>query len=178
MVDGADSFLTSAVNSSAAGNSGGISIITDNLSVLNDATVTASTFGEGNSGPVEIVATGDIVVDGADSFLTSAVNSSAADNSGGISIITDNLSALNGAAVTTRTDNDGTAGVLSLQSNPNADLTIVLSEGVSINALTNSPEDGGDLIISSGGALTIQGPGKLTTESEVALSRPGFKTQG
>ncbi|MBX2865298.1 MAG: hypothetical protein KTR27_17245, partial [Leptolyngbyaceae cyanobacterium MAG.088] len=165
IVDGELSLIVSPVNPNAVGNSGGISITTDNLSVLNGAVVSASTNGEGNSGQVVIEATGNIIVDGERSLIVSTVERRAVGNSGGISITTDNLSVLNGAAISASTFGKGTAGVLRLQSNPDANLTVVLSEDSSISTLTDSQEDGGNLIITSDGALTIQGPGELTTES-------------
>ena len=165
VVDGADSFIDSQVNSEAVGDSGGLSIITNNLSVFNAASVSASTSGEGDSGQVEIQAV-DIIVDGPNSLIDSGVALGAIGNSGGISITTDNLFVLDGAAVTARTEGNGMAGTLRLQSNPNGNLNVVLSgENSLISALTNGQEDGGDLILISNGTLTLQGPGVLTTES-------------
>ncbi|MFG6094106.1 filamentous hemagglutinin N-terminal domain-containing protein [Leptothoe sp. ISB3NOV94-8A] len=165
IVDGTDSFIGSQVVLGATGNSDGISITTGNLSVLNAASVGASTFGEGNSGQVKIEATDNIIVDGTDSFIGSGVALSAVGNSGGVSITTNHLFVLDGASVTSRTEGNGTAGILRLQSNLDTDLNILLSEGSSVSALTDSQEDGRDLIILSDRTLTIQGPGELTTES-------------
>ncbi|NEZ66403.1 S-layer family protein [Leptolyngbyaceae cyanobacterium CCMR0082] len=165
IVDGTDSFVGSTVAQGGIGDSGGVLITTDNLSVLNAAVVSSSTFGEGNSGQMKITATGDVIVDGTDSFISSAVFSDAIGNSDGISITTSNLSVLDGASLTTFTNGNGKAGILLIQSNPGDDLSVLLSENGSIDTLTASQETGGDLIITSDGALTIQGAGDLTTES-------------
>ncbi|MBT9312830.1 beta strand repeat-containing protein [Leptothoe kymatousa] len=165
LVSGNNSFIDSRVDGDALGDSGGVSIIASNLSVQDNSQVGASTFGEGNSGQVEILVTGNVTVDGTDSSIDSQVGEGAVGDSGGVSITASNLSLRNGASVTTRTDGNGTAGVLRLQSNPDTDLNVVLAENGSINTLTNSQKNGGDLIIRSDRTLTIQGPGELTTES-------------
>ncbi|EKU98466.1 filamentous hemagglutinin family N-terminal domain protein [Leptolyngbya sp. PCC 7375] len=165
IVDGSDSSIVSQVGSTAVGDSGGIFIATDNLAVVNGAEVSASTFGGGNSGQVEVTATDNVIVDGSGSFISSLVGSRAVGDSGGTLIMTENLFVLGGAFVTTLTGGRGTAGILRIRSNSSDGLNVVLSEGSSINALTLSQENGGDLIIISDGSLTIQGPGELTTES-------------
>ena len=63
-VDGTNAAIASQVGSGTTGNGGGILILTNNLSVLNDAAVSAGTFGAGNAGQVAITATGDVLVNG------------------------------------------------------------------------------------------------------------------
>ncbi|MEL7313868.1 MAG: filamentous hemagglutinin N-terminal domain-containing protein [Cyanobacteria bacterium J06559_3] len=164
IVDGEDAFIDSQVGSTAVGNSGGISITADALAVRNNASVSASTLGQGNAGPVAIEATGNVIVDGESSFIDSQVGSEAVGNSGGVSITTDTLAVLDGGVVSTLTAGNGTAGPLVVQSNSGENLAVLLSEESTVNAVTASQNRGGDLTIISDNALTIRGPGELSVE--------------
>ena len=114
VVEGDRSLIANQVGAEGVGNSGGISIETNNLRVLDDAAVTASTFGRGNSGPIEIIATGDIAVEGDRSFIANQVASEGVGNSGGISITTNNLRVLDDAAVTASTFGQGNSGSIKI----------------------------------------------------------------
>ncbi|MCX7597216.1 MAG: S-layer family protein, partial [Fischerella sp.] len=57
--DGFNSGISSNVETSDIGNAGGIEINTNNLSLTNGGTISASTFGKGNAGSVSINATGN-----------------------------------------------------------------------------------------------------------------------
>ncbi|MGF1536673.1 MAG: filamentous hemagglutinin N-terminal domain-containing protein [Elainellaceae cyanobacterium] len=113
-VEGQSSFVSSRVDLNGTGDSGGISIATGSLSVVNDGEISASTFSEGNSGLVEITATEDVRVDGQNSFLTSRVDPSGTGDSGGIRITTGNLFVLDGALVGAVTFGDGNSGLIEI----------------------------------------------------------------
>ncbi|MFM6367545.1 MAG: hypothetical protein ACKPGN_04820, partial [Dolichospermum sp.] len=80
--------LTSRVNDKAVGDSGGITIDTSTLTLENDGIISASTFGKGNAGNIEIQATEGVNVRGE---LASRVNDTGEGNSGGITIDTSTL---------------------------------------------------------------------------------------
>ncbi|MBE7384619.1 MAG: filamentous hemagglutinin N-terminal domain-containing protein [Leptolyngbya sp. SIO1E4] len=155
------SFIVSQVAPGAAGNSGGIAIITTALSVLNDASVSASTRGQGNSGRVEIEAS-DVVVEGERSIISSQVNSGAEGDSGGVDITTHTLSVLDNAAVSARTLGTGDAGPMRIEAGE-----ITLASGNSeIISDTRSDGDGGGLqLVALEDALTISGPGRIAVET-------------
>ena len=116
---GAQSGVTSQVNSNAEGESGGVSISTSNLTLTNGGRVSASTFGQGNAGAVEIIATGDLSFDGEDSGgaqsgVTSQVNPNAEGESGGVIISTNNLTLTNGGRVAADTFGEGDAGAVEI----------------------------------------------------------------
>jgi large exoprotein involved in heme utilization and adhesion len=107
--------IASLVNENAEGNSGGIQIITNNLSLTDGAVIDASTFGKGDAGSVIINATGNISVSGEDkngfgSGIFSSVNENAEGNSGGIQISTKDLSLTNGGQISASTYGQGNAG--------------------------------------------------------------------
>ncbi|MBE7384627.1 MAG: filamentous hemagglutinin N-terminal domain-containing protein [Leptolyngbya sp. SIO1E4] len=158
VVEGQHSGINSLVFEGAMGDSGGIDITTTNLSVLDDAAVTASTGGQGNSGPVQIAATGDIVVKGERSVLASIVGPEAVGDSGGVSITTATLSVLDDAAVTASTFGEGDAGPMRI----GADEITLSSSNSEITAETFSSGDGGGLqLVALEDALTVSGPGGL-----------------
>ncbi|MGL4883556.1 MAG: filamentous hemagglutinin N-terminal domain-containing protein, partial [Waterburya sp.] len=107
------------VTSDAAGNSGGVNISTNNLTLTNGGYVNASTFGQGDAGAVNITATGDLTFDGEDSEgfpsgVTSQVNPGAVGNAGGVTISTNNLTLTNGGRVDASTFGQGNAGSVNI----------------------------------------------------------------
>ncbi|MFB2768343.1 filamentous hemagglutinin N-terminal domain-containing protein [Pelatocladus sp. BLCC-F211] len=105
--------ISSAINFSGVGSSGGIEINTKNLLLTNSSRINASTNGQGKAGIVKINATGDITVDGG-SEISSTVDSSAIGNSGGIEITTNNLFLTDGAEITASTFGEGNAGIVKI----------------------------------------------------------------
>ena len=121
---GFPSGIASGVNTGAEGNSGGVTISTNNLNLTNGGRVSASTSGTGNAGAVDVTATGDITADGEDSGgfpsgITSLVNSGAEGNSGGVTISTNNLNLTNGGQVNASTDGIGNAGAVNVAATGN-----------------------------------------------------------
>ncbi|MEM9505694.1 MAG: filamentous hemagglutinin N-terminal domain-containing protein, partial [Cyanobacteria bacterium P01_E01_bin.43] len=89
---------------------GNIQITTHDLAVLNNGFVSASTQGAGDTGQVQIDATGNVIVDGPSAAINSFVVPGATGDSGGIAVSTNSLSVLNGAAVSASNFGDGDAG--------------------------------------------------------------------
>ncbi|XGV98485.1 MAG: filamentous hemagglutinin N-terminal domain-containing protein [Leptolyngbya sp. BL-A-14] len=110
----------SRVNEDAIGNSGGIDITADSLTVTNGALLTASTLGKGNAGSITIKAHRDVSFSGvsSDQFPSGAysgVQSKAVGSSGGISISAGNLLLANGAQLDASTFGQGDAGKIAIQ---------------------------------------------------------------
>ena len=111
------SSISSQVNPGAEGNSGGVTISTTNLNLSGGATVSASTFGTGDAGAIQVTATGDITASGEDSeafpsSISSEVSPGAEGNSGGVTISTTNLNLSGGARVGASTQGTGDAGAI------------------------------------------------------------------
>ena len=197
---GFGSDIVSQVGPNGEGNSGGISISTNNLNLTDGGRVNASTFGRGDAGVVEINATGDITLEGEDSdgfnsSIESQISLSAEGNSGGISILTTNLNLTNGGRVNASTFGRGDAGVVEI--NATGDITLegedsdgfngsIISQvgtnaegnsgGISISTTNLNLTDGGRVNASTfgtgdAGAIEVTATGDITVEGE---SSEGF----
>ena len=134
---GFQSGATSRVNSDAVGDAGGVTMTTGSLSLTNGGRVSASTFGQGNAGSVEITASDTITIDGEDSGgsnsgATSGVGSSADGDAGGVTITTGSLSLTNGGLVDASTFGQGNAG----------DVTVSARESITITGVTEDTASG------------------------------------
>jgi filamentous hemagglutinin family protein len=106
--DGFYSAVVSRVERGAVGKGGNVEINTRNLSLTNSARLTASTLGQGDSGNLNITATGNVSFD--NSYAFSRVEQGAVGKGGDIEINTRNLSVTNGAVLTASTFGQGDAG--------------------------------------------------------------------
>lgn len=195
IIDGEDTFILSAANADAVGESGGIAITTGNLSVLNGAAIDTSTFGIGNSGESSISASGDVIIDGEDSLISSSVASGAGGSSGGIATNSNNLSVTNNGAISASTFGTGNSGQISVNTSGNIvvdgeDSLISSSvaagaggssDGIAINtnnlavinngALTTNTfgtGDSGQISINASGDVNVSGEESLISSSVAA----------
>lgn len=126
--------IASQVTPGAIGNSGGINLTTTNLSLTQGGRISATNFGQGNTGTININASNTISVDGIaqallPSTIVSVVAPGAIGNSGGINITTSNLSLTKGGQITTSTFGQGNAGAI----------TINASNTISADGVTQAP---------------------------------------
>ena len=136
-------FLTSRVNDTGVGNSGGITIDTSTLTLENDGFITADTSGKGNAGKIEIQATQGVNVRG---WLSSGVTDTAQGNSGGITIDTATLTLENGGFINASTFGKGNAGKIEIQATQGVTVGGFLS-----SAVFNTGEgDSGGITIKAG----------------------------
>ncbi|GAB4338834.1 MAG: hypothetical protein OHK0047_29290 [Leptolyngbyaceae cyanobacterium] len=111
----------SRVNPGAVGNSGGIVIRAESLSVTNGALLTASTLGQGNAGSVTIATQEGVRFAGVGansripSGAYSGVDEGAIGNSGGINITAASLAAEQGAQLDASTNGIGNSGKITIQ---------------------------------------------------------------
>ncbi|GAB1541172.1 hypothetical protein NUACC21_38420 [Scytonema sp. NUACC21] len=96
--------LFAQVNSNAKGNGGDLTINTQQLLVQDGARVSASTFGEGDSGNLTINATEKVELFGNSSGLFAQVNPNAKGNGGDLTINTQQLLVQDGARVSQMTN--------------------------------------------------------------------------
>ncbi|MEM9271567.1 MAG: filamentous hemagglutinin N-terminal domain-containing protein [Cyanobacteria bacterium P01_F01_bin.143] len=120
-IDG-ESGITSAVNQLAEGNSKGVTINTNSLTLTNGGVISANTLGQGNAGQVTINASETITIDGEDSDgfpsgVGSGVFTGAKGDAGDVIIATDNLTVINGGAVSVSTFSQGNAGLVEITAN-------------------------------------------------------------
>ncbi|MGD1806708.1 filamentous hemagglutinin N-terminal domain-containing protein, partial [Dapis sp. BLCC M126] len=116
--NGFSSVALSEVVQGANGNAGGVTITTGSLTLTNGAFISASTFGNGNAGSVEINATETVVLDGTNSEffagLDSSVQRGAEGNAGGVTITTRSLEVKNAAQIAASTFAKGDAGNINI----------------------------------------------------------------
>lgn len=132
------------VNSSAVGNSGEIEINAGNLKVVNDARISTSILGEGNSGMLSIDAEQVFLSDSANNPFTSIrsnVGNDAMGNSEGISINASLISVNDGAQIQSFTNGIGNSGKITI------DADLVEFSG---RDTTDSPSGAFSLVESSG----------------------------
>ncbi|MEA5621824.1 hypothetical protein VB740_02450, partial [Nostoc sp. UHCC 0251] len=113
------SYAFSQVEKGAEGNSGGIEIKADSLTITNGAQLSATTKSSGNAGTISITASEKVIFDGESSKgdrtgVLSQVLEQAIGQSGGIVIGTPILEVMNGAFLDTSTDGKGNAGAISI----------------------------------------------------------------
>ena len=106
------SFIANVLQAEAFGKGGNINITTGSLTLRNDATLNASTFGQGDSGRVFVQASGAMSV--ANSGIFSDLEANAVGNSGGIFITAESLS-LTGAQLESSTFGQGDSGRVFVQ---------------------------------------------------------------
>lgn len=153
--EGFVSGIFSQVNSTAKGNSSGISIDTSILSLTDGAAMSASTFGRGNAGNIEITASDRISFagkseEGSASGVFSTVELIAEGNAGSIIFNVPQLTLLEGTIITASTDGGGNGGNIIVNS-PN---NILLDRNSILSVATTGIGKPGDINISTD-TLTI-----------------------
>ena len=134
------------------GNSGRVTVTTDNLQILNGGSLTTGTFGIGNAGNLNIIAK-NISLFGTNNFptgISSAVEFGAKGNGGILAITSDNLSINNGAQVSVGTAGSGNAGNLFVNAKT-IDIAGQVERGRSglfANAIFGTGS-GGDIVVTS-----------------------------
>jgi filamentous hemagglutinin family protein len=153
--------IGSQVAEDAKGNGGSVEITTTNLALANGATISASTFGEGNGGNVLVNASESITLDAI--FIESAVAEGAEGKGGSIEITTTNLALANGATISASTLGEGNGGNVLVNASESITLDASFIESaVSGNATGN------------GGGLNITTPNlALTNGGAIATSTGG-----
>ncbi|MGL6341721.1 MAG: beta strand repeat-containing protein, partial [Waterburya sp.] len=156
-----DSFFSgfgSAVDPNAVGDAGGITIATTNLNLINGGSIFANTSAQGNSGTVDITATGDITVAGEDSnrvssgiYIYSSVNSGGVGDAGEIKIFTKNLTLTNGGIIDASTFGEGNAGIVDITATGDITFDGQSSDGFSSGIFNSVDPDG----VGNAGGITI-----------------------
>jgi len=167
----------------AEGSAGGISITaSDSLQLLDGATLSSGTFGNGDAGAVEVTANSIVLQGEGRSLLAGGVNPGgignlvgygAVGNSGTIKLSTGSLSVLDGATISSSTLGNGEAGLIDIQARDSVQLEgkgefsgfasrIIStvepganggSQGIQINTALLSLDDGSSISASNGNNL-------------------------
>ena len=147
---GFPSSIFNQVSSSAVGNSGGIIITADSLSLMDGTFLSTNTLGSGNAGFIQIQTSGTVTLQGEDSqgnasTILSLVQAGATGNSGGIEIEAGNLLVAEGALLNASTSAVGDAGPIRIQADDAVTLQGATSQGAPSAILSSvQPEAMGD----------------------------------
>ncbi|MDX2230558.1 MAG: filamentous hemagglutinin N-terminal domain-containing protein [Leptolyngbyaceae cyanobacterium bins.349] len=142
------SSIRSSVEPRATGAGGNVYINTRTLNITNEAAVNASTFGDGNSGGVMVVAEA-ITLNGGNIF--SQVEPRAIGTGGDIRLNTRTLSLTNGAWISARTSGNGSAGKVTVTAEA-VTLDGMAPDGQTRTGIFSSVVEGG---VGTGGKVSI-----------------------
>jgi filamentous hemagglutinin family protein len=178
ILDGVDSggfggTITSQVTSSAIGDGGDINIKAESLTLKQGVSLSATTFGEGNSGNISVDVKGAVILDGVDSdgvgsAIFSEVESSAVGNGGDINITAESLTLGQVNQLSSSTSGRGNAGNISVDAKGAVILDGVDSNGFG-SAIFSQVEssaigDGGDINIKAN-SLNLTRGGSLNART-------------
>ncbi|MFM6267732.1 MAG: S-layer family protein, partial [Dolichospermum sp.] len=134
-----------------------ITIDTSTLTLEKGGIISASTFGKGNAGNIEIQATEGVNVRGE---LTSRVNDKAVGDSGGITIDTSTLTIENTGIINANTYGKGNSGNIAIRATEGVNVRGNLSSGVFVTGEGN----GGGITIDTS-TLTIENTGIISANT-------------
>jgi filamentous hemagglutinin family protein len=169
------SLITSVVGQGGRGNGGNIAITAGEVSLEDGAVLSASSFGGGNAGNITLTVDDRLSLSGRNSnpllgssLITSVVGLEGRGRGGNITITADAAFLEDGAILSTGNFGEGSAG----------DITLTVSDRLSLSGINNSPLVLGSSSISSvigpsvvgnGGNITIQA-GSLTLDDGAIIS--------
>ncbi|HBW89076.1 MAG TPA: hypothetical protein DEG17_09465 [Cyanobacteria bacterium UBA11149] len=150
-------------------NAGNVRIISPGLITFDRSQIISNTSNSGDAGNIAIDAGVGIAFQGLYSYQNQPqrgglfAGTTNSGNAGKITLTTPELTLQNGANVATTTTSSGNAGDIELNNGQN--LNVNLAAGTSISASTSNLGIGGNLTIKAPNSITINGEGKLSTET-------------
>ncbi|MGF1492730.1 MAG: filamentous hemagglutinin N-terminal domain-containing protein [Microcoleaceae cyanobacterium] len=145
-------------NPQAVGTGGSISISSDRLLIEDGATITASVFGQGTAGTLDIAASENIILRNGGG-LRSTIGRDGSGTGGSIVVNTENLQVINGSLISTTTIGEGDAGSVIITADEiktNNTITSGRRGGILAQINTDAKGDGGELVINTR-RLSVQG---------------------
>lgn len=156
-----NSQINSSVEPGAVGNSRQIILNTPQLTLDNNAQITASTAGVGNAGNISIPKANSTILNN-NSLISTAVENTAQGQGGDIAIQTDTLSLDNQSQIRASTAGDGDAGNINLKTQT---LTLNNQSQIASTAESGTPGDGGDINLTTEN-LILNNASQITTRSQ------------
>ena len=163
---GLQSGIFSQVEPNAIGNSGGVDVTTTNLNLTNGGRIASNTGGEGNSGGVNI-ASDTITVDGERfrdalaSGIASRVETAERGSSGGVTISTTDLTITNGGEINVDTFGQSDAGLIDINASNNiifdGENSRSLGSGVNSNVRKEATGNAGKITIAAANITMTNG---------------------
>jgi filamentous hemagglutinin family protein len=161
-INGTPSGLFASVGDNATGTGGNVTVSTQGLRIKDGATLSASTFGQGDAGNLRVVASDKIEVMGSSpqgnsSSIAAQVNPDATGNAGNLTLETGELLVSQGGQIAVGTFGEGNGGELKVNANQ-------------IELIGTNPIDG-----TRSGLFADVGPNATGTGGNVTLSTQGLR---
>ncbi len=167
------SVISNVVLEGGRGDGGNINITTGSLRVSNDALLSASTFGQGNAGSVNIVARDTVSFDGG--YAISGVRQTGVGDGGNINITTGGLRVSNGAQLLGLTEGQGNAGSVNIVARDTVSFDGIDSAGFSSGAFSVVEREA----VGNGGNININARSlSITDEALLSASTYGKGNAG
>ncbi|KYC42390.1 hypothetical protein WA1_20700 [Scytonema hofmannii PCC 7110] len=164
--EGSFSEISSSVETAAQGKGGNITISGNSFSLTDGARLTASTFGQGNAGDVNVDVTDAVMISGRNSAISSAVGRGSKGNGGNITISSGSFSLTDGALLQASTLGEGNAGNVNI----NATGAVIISghkdrsfSGIISGVASEAKGNGGNIAISGASFSLTDGVGLFTS---------------
>ncbi|MBW4478978.1 MAG: filamentous hemagglutinin N-terminal domain-containing protein [Tolypothrix brevis GSE-NOS-MK-07-07A] len=158
----ANSIIFSNVADGAVGNSGNINVQARTLSLTDNSSLVATTFGQGNGGNISIQATDSVFLAGQLNGITTNVSDGAVGNAGDINIQTGLFTLTDESQVgATNLGGKGLAGNIFINTANDFSIT----RGAFVSAASSGEGNAGKITIRSGGAVLISGRGDRTSSA-------------
>jgi len=169
---GVASSLVAVVQGGATGKGGNITIDTQKLQILKGAQISASTFGMGNAGSINVTADEEVKINGVvfgtinrPSSILARVQPGASGTGGNITIDTKKLQVLNGGQISASTIGQGDAGLMALNASQEVRVKGVVFDslgnafrsGLYAEVNSGASGNGGNLIIDTNKLLVSSG---------------------
>ncbi len=163
------SAIDNSVYSDTTGNSGNINIFAKSLTVANRAYVSASTFGNGNSGNVLIRATDSINLSGSSGGLFASVQATGKGRSGNLTVETNLLSVSDGSEIFTGMLGEGDVGQIDIKTG-----NLIIKDAGRVNSSTYGTGNSGKISITAINAISLDSRGAIASNvSSKAVGNSG-----
>ncbi|MEA5449692.1 S-layer family protein [Leptolyngbya sp. CCNP1308] len=165
------SFVENDVNRNGTGNSGNLSITARSIEIGSPGYLSSSTFGNGNSGNVEISVNDDITLRGDNTTIVSFVANTARGNGGSLNVRADTINIL-GGQISSGILGTGNSGQISIKAR---DILIdsngsFLSEGISSGIGSSGRGIGGGVLIDTENLNLINGASIFTGVTGIGIA--------
>jgi filamentous hemagglutinin family protein len=165
-------------NIGSTGNAGDVFITAGNMSLVRGGQISATTFGPGSGGLLQVDISGRLSLDGSGSIIGAQAGPTATGGAGSVSISANSLSLTGGAEISTGTFGAGSAGSVTVRV---ADrLTIDGSPATVATGIFSEPEPGSTgnagAITVNAGNLSIVGRGGISSSALASVGQAGSIT--
>jgi filamentous hemagglutinin family protein len=166
--------IASQAEEGSTGKAGRVSVQAGSLDILTGANIIGNTLGTGPGGEVKVVVAGDLLIDGngvPSSRQTTGIVAESAGigigDAGSVAVSANNVTLRNEGRISSSTVGRGIAGTVAVHGG-----TITIQSGAQIASFTSGPGDGGAVVVTTPGALLLDGLGVPSTRVAASATEP------